>query len=233
MKQNKGFAPIIIALVAVIVLAVGGIAYYMGKNSSFPVAPIAIPVNQNNLPTANQIENNQSDNKDVNKNDQSSVFQPSDTKVNGVSCHNREKYFVLNKDIVDEVGENILVKYKMSPDQIIPCTYIVEKNDFELPNSDTYFMSIYNNSLILDAGTSASRRDVIVYNLDTKKQVFRDSDDGGFKMADNMITYWGFPTTTPPALNCPKDKILVEHLSFNLNDYTKKSLEAFHCEYTE
>jgi hypothetical protein len=49
MKNNKGFAPILIALIIVAVLAVGGVAYYVGKKSN------TLPkVEENNFPEVNQ-----------------------------------------------------------------------------------------------------------------------------------------------------------------------------------
>lgn len=48
MKNNKGFAPIAIILIIIAVLAVGGIAYYMGKSSS------TLPNVVNNPPQENQ-----------------------------------------------------------------------------------------------------------------------------------------------------------------------------------
>lgn len=51
MKNNKGFAPILIIIVVLVVLAVGGIAYYAGtKNNSTPQDTSE----NNNQPLANQ-----------------------------------------------------------------------------------------------------------------------------------------------------------------------------------
>jgi len=49
MKNNKGFAPIVIVLVIIAILVVGGIAYYVGKNNSTPQN-----IGINNYPAVNQ-----------------------------------------------------------------------------------------------------------------------------------------------------------------------------------
>lgn len=63
MKNNKGFAPIAIILIIIAVLAVGGIAYYVGKSPNTP--PV---VEENNLPQENQNEvvNNPAENNQLN-----------------------------------------------------------------------------------------------------------------------------------------------------------------------
>lgn len=59
MKTNKGFAPIAIILIIIGVLAVGGIAYYVGKSSNTPLQNNNAPVNQDtttiNSPTNNSL----------------------------------------------------------------------------------------------------------------------------------------------------------------------------------
>ena len=52
MKYNKGFAPLVVLLIVLGVLAVGGVAYFAGKNNSKPVSnnPTYPPTTQNENP---------------------------------------------------------------------------------------------------------------------------------------------------------------------------------------
>lgn len=69
MKNNKGFAPIAIVLIVIAVLAIGGIAYYVGtKNNSVPQNT----QENNNQPPANQ--NNTTNTPVVNSNTTNTSF---------------------------------------------------------------------------------------------------------------------------------------------------------------
>ena len=104
MKNNKGFAPIAIVLIIIVVLAVGGVAYFAGKSSK----PLPQNVVENNLPPENQnnvttppVQNTQVNN--VVNNTQTDCLPNTAPWIKVLSPNGGETY---------TVGQQITVKWK-------------------------------------------------------------------------------------------------------------------------
>ena len=154
---------------------------------------------------------------------------PETTISKDVTCNDNINYFVVSRDMKDSVGTDILVKYKTDKDQHFNCNYVVEKNDFE----------IKNNFLITDNGTGPDPRVLVIYNLNSRKEVFTDeyfSQD--LIIQDNAITYWSPTSQKATSNNCPKlDEYLSDGLGTEIDSYIaldlatllKKELGEYRC----
>jgi len=75
----------------------------------------------------------------------------------------------------------------------------VDAGDYELKNSDAnYFVGISNNFLFIDNGTGPDARDIFIYDLSKRKEVYRlgyNKDIIGIKEG-RYFEYWiGEPAT--------------------------------------
>ncbi|MFA7309750.1 MAG: hypothetical protein WC050_02490 [Candidatus Paceibacterota bacterium] len=134
----------------------------------------------------------------------------------GLECHDSSKYFVVQKSLADSVGSNILVKYKASLDQELPCAYTVENGDFEIRNVVAeYFLTFTDNFLVLDSGTAPPPRGLVVYDLRSRARVFTDTYARPVTVTGDTIEYLSKTNQKPTLQNCP-----------NLDDYTTSGLGA-------
>lgn len=123
----------------------------------------------------------------------------------GITCRENDQYFVVQKDNAPDVGSDLLVKYKTSPDQQIPCTYSVGTGDYEIQNGNgaQYFSALAGNFLITDNGTAPDPRGLTVFDLTKRAQVFADIYSKPLSMDGMAVTYWVASGETPTADNCP------------------------------
>lgn len=136
--------------------------------------------------------------------------------TDGSECHDSPKYFAIQKSLTDSVGSNILIKYKTSSSQSIPCVYTVASGDFELQNVlAEYFLAFTDNFLLLDSGTAPPPRGLIVYDLRTRTKIFTDSYTKPVAVVGDVITYSAKTSIKPTLQNCPQ-----------LHDYTQNGLGA-------
>ncbi|TSC70774.1 MAG: hypothetical protein CEO12_150 [Parcubacteria group bacterium Gr01-1014_46] len=164
-------------------------------------------------------------------------------KVQSVSasleCHDSPKYFVIEKSLTDSVGSDILIKYKTNLNQIMPCVYKVENEDFELKNvSAEYFLAFTDNFLLLDSGTAPPPRELIVYDLNSRKKVFTDLYRGPVTQIGDNITYLSVTSEKVTTKNCPSlseytadglGAVIMSKITVNLSTLTKKDLGQKEC----
>jgi len=128
-----------------------------------------------------------------------------DNRIYRSNCVINDKYFVVEKALIDSVGSDILVKYKSTNNQKYPCEYIVTDSDFEIKNEwAEYVLALENDHLILDSGTGPDPRGLIIYNLISQEKVFTDSYSWPVTINNNTMTYWNPTNTEPNEINCPK-----------------------------
>lgn len=120
-------------------------------------------------------------------------------------CHESPLFFVIEGGRSGLTGNPFLVKSKFRQDHPIPCTYSIEKGDFEVPSKGAeYFFALENEFLYLDKGTGPYRR-LIVWNLNDRKEVFSSGFTSITKMDSTHIWYWNY-TGDANESNCPEKK---------------------------
>ena len=132
-----------------------------------------------------------------------SLILISPSSESSLSCHGNNKFLVVAKSTNGEIGTNFLVKNLASIDSDNSCKYKVESNYFEIKNNDAeYFLALTDNFLILDSGTAPYPRELIVYDLRTRKEVFSGSYSIPVQTIRDTITYWGKSNIIPTVDNC-------------------------------
>jgi len=163
--------------------------------------------------------------------------------ISNLECNNSSKYFVVSKNYEGDLGSDFLVKYKTSEDQTISCKYVVEKTNFEIKDQGpAYFFALTDNFLILDYGTAPPPRTLIVYDLNSRKEVYTDSYSAPFSILNDVITYWSPIEEKATNENCPGlseytanwfGAAIEAHVSVNLSNLVKKELGEYRCSPTQ
>ena len=161
----------------------------------------------------------------------------------GLECHESPKYFVVEKSLSDSVGSNILIKYKISPEQNFPCAYAAASGDFELKNVlAEYFLAFTDNFLVLDSGTAPEPRGLIAYDLRSRKKVFTDSYAKPVVVEGDRITYLSKLGQKPTLENCPAlneyakndlGAVIMAKVTVDLSSLDKKEFGATECRATQ
>ena len=252
---SKKFLIILIAIFIVILLGVG--TYFLFYLSN-PLKKI-ISLNKKNNPTPTQqavppptTENLKSNDFAGCINNGGNDITPDfnapqkcilDNKIYESDCVSNNKYFVVQKGLIDNVGSDILVKYKSTKDQKYSCEYLTSNSDFQIKNEwAEYVLTLENNFLILDSGTGPPPRRLIVYDLTSRKKAFIDSYSNLITANSSSLTYWSPVDTKPNETNCPK---MVEYTSkglgteiesrvvLTLSTFNKTELKEYRCSPTQ
>lgn len=165
---------------------------------------------------------------------------PNDFTVDGNTCYNRPKYFVVTRpDSSGNGGEDILIKNKTSEGEEINCEYTVEENDFELLDNlsaPQHFSSLSDDYLIIDKETETSKS-FEIYDLVRQEKTYGDTYTPGlFDLKGNILTYWHKTNDIPNRLNCSKideyNKIggakIEAKMSINITN-PKREISDFRC----
>lgn len=166
-----------------------------------------------------------------------------DNKIYESDCVSNDKYFVVEKGLIDSVGSDILVKYKSTKDQKYSCEYLASDSDFQIKNElAEYVLALENNFLILDSGTGPQPRRLIVYDLISRKKVFTDSYSNPIAVNNDTVTYWSPVNTKPDETNCPKlteytslglGAEIEAHVVLTLSTLNKTELGEYRCSATQ
>ena len=166
-----------------------------------------------------------------------------ENKVYEESCVGNDKYFVISADHTDDVGTDILVKYKSSSSQNISCEYLKKDKDFEIKDEGAvYIMALENNFLILDEGTGPFPRGLIIYDLSSRKKVLENSYLEPVNIKNNIINYWTETTINANEENCSTYKVnkanflgsaIETRVSLDLSTLVKKELGEYRCSATQ
>ncbi len=164
-------------------------------------------------------------------------------KIYESDCVSNDKYFVVEKRLINSGGSDILVKYKKTKDQKYSCEYLASNSDFQIKNEwAEYVFALENNFLILDSGTGPPPRGLIVYDLTSRKKVFTDSYSNPIAISSNTVTYWSPINTKPDETNCPKiteytsDGLGAEietHVVLTLSTLNRTYLGEYRCSATQ
>jgi hypothetical protein len=243
----------LIILVSVLVISVLAAGYYFiyqksavisqstqNQNTNLPDTSTTTPITQpSSASTTNTFEWCMANGgKDTTPNYNAPKTCLLENRIYNNNCVSNDKFVVIAKDKIDEVGSDILVKYKASPGQNISCDYVAGSGDYGLGGGAEYILALENNFLITDTGTGPDGRVLTIYDLNPRKEVFRDSYSKPVDIKDNVINYWT-GTTTPVTLeNCPDYKEwetdglgagIDAYVSLDMSTLTKKELGKYHC----
>lgn len=118
-------------------------------------------------------------------------------------CHDSPSFWVVECWRSGEVGNHFLVKSKGSRDQVIPCKYLVEEGDFEVPHEADKFLDLKNDYLFLDGGTGPYRK-LSIWDLKNQINVF-SSGFTDLEMGSTSLTFWNYSGMANES-NCPEKK---------------------------
>jgi hypothetical protein len=120
-----------------------------------------------------------------------------------VRCHQFPKYFIIEKDAINNMGTDILVKYKSVPKENYPCEYLINSGDFEIKNEWVeYYSGVKGDLLLLDSTTGPGPTPITIWDLKKREKVYVGSwADPVFQ--DNSVLYWE-ETGEATIENCPE-----------------------------
>jgi hypothetical protein len=148
----------------------------------------------------------------------------------GSLCYENENYFIVSHALLDSVGTNFLIKTKKEPGQVFECLFTHESDDFEIFNEHAeYFFSLTPSQLFLDSGTSPNSRELIIYDLQSKKKVFVSSYAQPVVISTTTLTYWKPTNEVASGKHCPSFEKMKESWSgsFGVDTQMRLSLKDF------
>lgn len=171
-----------------------------------------------------------------------------DFTLNGNNCYERSNYFVITrKDLSENEGNDVLVKYKTDKFEKIDCDYLAKEGDFELlntPSSDApsvynsqNYLDIKDNLIVVDSGVGINRT-FKIYDLETKESIFSDGYTSGlFDIENDTLSYWRKTNDIPNKDNCSRvDEYnsmggakIEGKVVLDLTDTSKKEFSEFRC----
>jgi hypothetical protein len=146
-----------------------------------------------------------------------------------VSCIDYEKYFVVSRELHNEVGSDTLVKFKSAPDERVACEYSVRSQDLEIKNEFAEsFMGLHGDLLFLDSSTGPGTSGMTIYSLLTKKKVFETSYLGPIKLSGDKLTLWQVEKEYVTKAECPDaEKITQQGLDPTVERKRVLNLQTF------
>jgi hypothetical protein len=125
-------------------------------------------------------------------------------QAGGVSCIDYDKYFVVTRELRNEVGSDTLVKFKSAPAERVPCEYSVLSRDLEIKNEFAEnFMGLHGDLLFLDSSTGPGTSGMTIYSLLTRKKVFETSYLGPIRFSGDNLTLWQVEKEYVTKADCP------------------------------
>lgn len=118
-------------------------------------------------------------------------------------CFNSPDYFVVVQDIEGRVGQNFIIKYKQTPDEDFPCTYLTQANDFEIRGEwAAYFSGMQDNLLYLEHSTGPGPYTFTIWDLTKRQKVF-ESFGSDVVFNEDSVVFW-LETGPAEEENCPE-----------------------------
>lgn len=113
-------------------------------------------------------------------------------KVDGYILFESNSYWILTKELEDEVGSDIFVKKKSANEKTLVLNDILKNNSFSYRNVIAeYYFGIYDGLLFLDSGTGSEPRGLMVYDIEKKKKVYEGKYSSPISIDSNgKLTFW-------------------------------------------
>ena len=150
-------------------------------------------------------------------------------QAGGVSCVDYENYFVVTRELRNEVGSDTLVKFKSAPDERVACEYSVRSQDLEIKNEFAEnFMGLHGDLLFLDSSTGPGTSGMTIYSLLTRKKAFETSYLGPINLSGDNLTLWQVEKEYVTKAECPDaEKITQQGLDPTLERKRILNLRTF------
>lgn len=115
------------------------------------------------------------------------------TDQKGNPCNMNRQYIVVEKSLAPNVGNDILV-WQFNPKITSPTALCRQQAQpyLTIPgaNKALSFSGLQGNYLLLDDGTGPDLRDLYVYDLKNKKQIFHSDYYQPASLRGNFLIYW-------------------------------------------
>ena len=127
-------------------------------------------------------------------------------------CHNSDKYVVMEQPSPnDAVGTNFSIYVKQRASEKVKCPLKAKYKVWKIPNEQAeYFLGLQDNYLILDSGTAAEARDLIIWDLAMRKKIKTFSYAEPAKLKNYNLSYWVRSQDNVTVSNCPNRSELVK-----------------------
>jgi hypothetical protein len=163
-----------------------------------------------------------------------------ESKVYTQMCLVNGDYLVQAQDTL-ELGTTILVKYKKSPGEKLPCEYTVGPNDYVIQDEAVYLMGLVGRYVVVDRGTGPSGRDLILYDALYRRRAYIDGYSRPISISEEGIEYWQPTTVKATKDNCPEFDLLKSYggvisierrVRLNPADLSLRDLGEKRCQYS-
>lgn len=229
-------------LAAIVFIAMPFLGFYFGVQHQKLITPVSTPLpSQQHIPACTQESKICPDGSAVSRTGPNCEFAACPTNPvasQSLTCLDNAKYRVVSKQI-EAVASDILVKYKASGGENIPCNYLVDEADFEIKGlGATYVYALTDNFLLLDTGTAPTPRKITVYDLNMRKEVYNDFYSTPTSTKDDSLTYWTRVDEEVTITNCPEvdtwaasalGATIEAEVTLDLSTLTKKDLGERRC----
>jgi hypothetical protein len=125
-------------------------------------------------------------------------------------CHNSDKYVVMEQPTAsDAVGTNFSIYIKKKATEKVKCPLSTKKISWQIPNENAeYYLGQTGKFLVLDSGTAAQMRDLVIWDLAERKKLKTLSYEEPAQLKTYNLNYWVRSKDKVSAANCPNLKEL-------------------------
>ena len=121
-----------------------------------------------------------------------------------ITCHESDRYLIIERQLQDRLGADLLVKYKPHAQTKYACHYAPEAGDFEIRNEwADYFGGLIDQLLLLDSSSGPGPSGLTIWELDKRQKVFVGTWHDREASPPGSLVYW-LETGAATPLNCPE-----------------------------
>ena len=125
-------------------------------------------------------------------------------------CHLADKYVVMDQPTAsDAVGANFSIYVKKNTTEKVKCPLTAKKMSWRIANENAeYYLGQTGKFLVLDSGTAAQMRDLVIWDLAERKKIKTFSYEAPAQLKSYDLSYWVRSQDMVNATNCPNLKEL-------------------------
>lgn len=112
--------------------------------------------------------------------------------LDGYTLYESSGYWILTKELEEEVGSDIFVKKRNLQDKTARAGEIIKNCSFSYRNViSEYFYGVYKGLLLIDSGTDTEPRGLFIFDIDKKKKVYETQYSSPISIeAGGKLTFW-------------------------------------------